>query len=92
MSPLSGGGAIKRVPPGDIFLLTSAGMSLVWGKLVHPLTGYSIPPSKGALLVTPPMQWGINFDHPPPPLSLDCSLHLKGHKSGDPLSNFLEGF
>ena len=62
-----GGGSIKRAPPGDIFLLTSAGMSLVWGKLVHPLTGYSIPPPEGALLVTPPMQWGINFDHPLPP-------------------------
>ena len=42
-------------------------MSLVWGKLVHPLTGYSIPPPKGALLVTPPMQWGIYLDYPPPP-------------------------
>ena len=67
MSPFSGGGAIKRAPPGDIFLLTSAGMSLIWGKLVHPLPGYSIPPPRGALLVTPPMQWRIYFGHPLPP-------------------------
>ena len=73
MSPFPGGGTIKRAPPGDIFLLPPAGMSLVWGKLVHPLTGYSIPPTKGALLVTPPMQRGII------PLSLDCSyMVLKG--------------
>ena len=65
--PFIGGGAIKRSPPGDVFLLTPTGMSLVWGKLVHPLTGYSIPPPKGALLVTPPMQWGIYFDHSLPP-------------------------
>ena len=65
--PFIEGGAIERAPPGDVFLLTPTGMSLVWGKLVHPLTGYSIPPPKGALLVTPPMQWGIYFDHPLPP-------------------------
>ena len=33
-------GVIKRVPSGDIFLRTPAGMSLVWGNLVHPLWRY----------------------------------------------------
>ena len=52
-------------------------MSLVWGKLVHPLTGYSIPSPGGALLIISPMQSGIFFAHPLPYLSLDCSCHLK---------------
>ena len=58
-------------------------MSLVWGKLVHPLTGYSIPPPEGALLVVPPTQWGIYFDHPlPPPIA---GLLIK-HNSADEIT------
>ena len=51
-----GGGVIKSVPLGDIFKKNPAGMSLVWGKLVHPLRGYSIPHPAGGLLVTSPMK------------------------------------
>ena len=40
--PYFGGDVIKRTPPGHIFQQTPAGMSLVWGKLVHVVRGNSI--------------------------------------------------
>ena len=42
-------------------------MSLVWGKIVHPLTGYSILHPGGALLVTSPPEKGTYYAHPLPP-------------------------
>ena len=43
-------------------------MSLVWGQIVHPLTGYYIPHPGGALLATPLIQQGIFSPHTLPPI------------------------
>ena len=64
---VSGGGVIKRPPPEDIFKQTPAGMSLVWGKLVHLLTGYSIPHPGRPFMVTSPCNTGYFSSIPSPP-------------------------
>ena len=69
---------MKRAPPEDVFYQTPARMSLVWGKLVHPLTGDSVQHPGGALLVASPMQWGIFFSHTLPPYRWIARCYLQG--------------